>query len=167
MGGDTPTSAPLDTTPRYPNNRSSWPVSEARPRAGRDATRPAGPSISTDVRECPSRSARMDPRDKPGMTIGVLFGDSRGFAPGAGADLLALALQLAAGGEDVAAAGRADRRGVTAAVEDRGEGLDGPPVGTFVGAAGPGVERDQVDLGRDALEQLDQGLGLGGAVVDA
>ena len=54
------------------------------------------------------------------------------LAPRAGAQLLALALQLAAGGEDVAAARRADRRGVAGAVEDRGEGLDGPPVGALV-----------------------------------
>ena len=66
---------------------------------------------------------------------------------------LALALELAAGGEDVAAARRADRRGVAGAVDDVGEALDRLPVGALVVGARPGIERDQVDLGRDALEQ--------------
>src|SRR5215218_9853354 len=84
-----------------------------------------------------------------------LLGGRGQLSPGAGADLLALALQLAAGGEDVAPARRADRRGVAGAVEDGREGLDSPPVGALVGAARPRIERDQVDLGRDALHQLD------------
>ena len=45
-------------------------------------------------------------------------------AAGAGAELLALGLELAAGGEDVAAARGADRRGVAGAVHDGGESLD-------------------------------------------
>src|SRR3989344_5456843 len=45
-----------------------------------------------------------------------------------GPHLLALALELAAGGEDVAAAGGADRAGVAGAGEDGGDGLDRLPV---------------------------------------
>src|SRR5688572_861797 len=70
-----------------------------------------------------------------------------GLAAGAGALFLGVALQLAAGGEDVAAARRADRRSVAGAVEDRGERLDGRPGGALILAPRPGVERDQVDLG--------------------
>ena len=66
------------------------------------------------------------------------------------AEALAFALQLAAGGEDVAAARGADRRGIAGAVDDVGEALDRLPVGALVVGARPGIERDQVDLGRDA-----------------
>src|SRR5688572_26017637 len=88
-------------------------------------------------------------------------------APFAGPQLLALALQLAAGRQDVAPARGADGRGVAGAVEDGGEGFDRLPVRALVLGPRPGVEGDQVDLGRNALQQLDQRLGLGRAVVDA
>jgi signal transduction histidine kinase len=69
-------------------------------------------------------------------------------------------LELAAGGEDVAAARRADRRGIAGIVDEVGELLDRLPVRALVVRARPGVERDQVDLGRNALEQLHQRAGI-------
>src|SRR5690349_16911611 len=58
----------------------------------------------------------------------------------AGPHLLAFALELTAGGEDVAPARRADGRGVAGIEDDVGEGLDRLPVRAFVEGAGPGVE---------------------------
>src|SRR5690606_29042750 len=69
-----------------------------------------------------------------------------------GPQLLALGLQLAAGGQDVAAARRADGRSVTRLVQDGGEGLDRLPVRALIIRARPWIERDQIDLGRDALD---------------
>src|SRR4051812_48467745 len=86
--------------------------------------------------------------------------------PFADAQALALALQLAAGGEDVAAARGADGRGVAGAVDDVGKALDGVPVRALVARPRPGIERDQVDLGRDAGEQADQRLRVGARIVD-
>src|SRR3954451_1521780 len=63
-------------------------------------------------------------------------------------ELLGLALELAAGGEDVAAARGAHRRGVAGPEHDLGKALDALPVRALVLRAGPGVERDQVDLRR-------------------
>src|SRR5690606_28068925 len=63
-----------------------------------------------------------------------------------GPQLLALGLQLAAGGQDVAPARRADGRSVAGLVQDGGEGLDRLPVRALIVGAGPGVERDQVHL---------------------
>src|SRR5581483_8892488 len=68
--------------------------------------------------------------------------------------LLALALfqadavgfELAAGGEDVAAARRADRRGIAGAVDDIAEGLDRFVGRAFEGRARPGVEGNEIDL---------------------
>jgi uncharacterized membrane protein len=76
-------------------------------------------------------------------------------------------LELAAGGHDVLAARGADRAGVAGLVDDVGEGLDPRPVGALVGRAGPFVEGDQVDLGRDAGDQLHQPARVGVAVVHA
>src|SRR5580700_10233702 len=47
--------------------------------------------------------------------------------PRPGAQLFGLALQLAAGGEDVASARRADGRGVARVEDDFGEGFDALP----------------------------------------
>ena len=68
--------------------------------------------------------------------------------------------------KDVAAARRADRRGVAGPVDDVGEFLDAFPVGALIFGARPGIERDQVDLGRNALEQADQVERVLVAVVD-
>ena len=38
--------------------------------------------------------------------------------------------------------------------------LDLLPIGTFISAAGPGIKRNEIDLGRDAFEQPHQGLGV-------
>src|SRR5260370_31905475 len=67
--------------------------------------------------------------------------------PGAGAEFFALALELAAGGENVAAAGRAHRACVTRVEHDFRETLNRLPIGAFEGAARPRVEGDEVDLG--------------------
>ena len=72
---------------------------------------------------------------------------------GAGAQLFGFALQLAAGGQNVAAARRAHRARIARVEHDLGKALDGLPVRAFVGAARPGIERNEVDLGRQALEQ--------------
>jgi len=69
-----------------------------------------------------------------------------------GGFLDAFGTQLAAGGEDVAAARGADGGGVAGAVQNVGELLDRVPAGTFIRRAGPGVERDQVDLRRHTLQ---------------
>ena len=80
---------------------------------------------------------------------------------------MAGAFELAAGGEDVAATRGADRRGIAGAVEHGGEGLDRRPIAANIVRAWPGIERDQIDLGRHAGHQLHQCFGLGQTVVDA
>src|SRR5207237_341194 len=72
--------------------------------------------------------------------------------------LLGRALELSAGGEDVAAAGRAHRRGIARIEHDLGEFLDLLPVRAFVAGAGPRVERNEIDLGRNALQEPPQVL---------
>src|SRR3546814_17439882 len=56
--------------------------------------------------------------------------------------------ELAAGGEDVAAARRAHGRDVARPFKNRGEALDRGIVRALERRAGPGIERDQVDLRR-------------------
>src|SRR5262245_32870711 len=85
----------------------------------------------------------------------------------AGAQALGSRFELAAGGEDVAAAGGAHRARIAGAVQHRGEALDGLAIGALIGGTRPGIERDEVDLGGDAPEQLDQALGVVEAVIDA
>src|SRR6266516_4610410 len=75
------------------------------------------------------------------------------------------ALELAAGGEDVAPARCAHRRGVAGAEHNLGELLDPLPLRAFVSAAGPWIERDQVDLRRNAGEQPHQRSRIGERVV--
>src|SRR5690242_8988769 len=58
----------------------------------------------------------------------------------------ALALELAAGGGDVATARGAHRRAQPAVVDDLGEAVDAVVRAALVGRARPGVERDQVHL---------------------
>src|SRR5215211_482240 len=65
-----------------------------------------------------------------------------------------LRFQLAAGGQDVAAARRAHRRGVAGVEDVFGEFFDLVPVRTLVTRARPRIERNQVDLGRNPLEQF-------------
>src|SRR5664279_3698507 len=64
-------------------------------------------------------------------------------------ELLGRALELAAGGENVASARGAHRRGVAGVEHHLRKLLNLFPVGTFVLAAGPGIERNEIDLGRD------------------
>ena len=82
-------------------------------------------------------------------------------------ELQALGLELPAGRHDVAPARRAHGARIARAVHDLGEALDLLPVRAFVRRAGPGIERDQVDLGGDAGEQTHERLGVLEAVVDA
>ena len=77
------------------------------------------------------------------------------------------ALQLPAGRHDVLAPRRPHRRGVAGAVDDRPERLDPLGVRPLVGRAGPRVEGDEVDLRRDAGDQLDQPPRVGVRIVDA
>src|SRR6185312_14322447 len=79
------------------------------------------------------------------------------LAPG---QFFGLRLQLAAGGEDVAATRRADRRGVAGVEDIFGEFFDLLPLRALVFRARPRVERNQIDLGRNALQQLHQELGV-------
>src|SRR5262249_27071902 len=74
--------------------------------------------------------------------------------------------QLSACCHNVAAARRAYRAGVAGAIDDLGEALDLFPIGALMRGAGPGIERDQVDLGGNAGHQLHQRLGVGQAVVE-
>src|SRR3954454_3195370 len=74
--------------------------------------------------------------------------------PRAGAQLFGLALELAAGGQDVPPARGADRRGVAGSEDDLREAFDALPIRAFIAAARPGIEGNQVDLGRDALQEL-------------
>src|SRR4029079_14573362 len=60
-------------------------------------------------------------------------------------------LQLPAGGVDIAAAGGAHGRRDAAFEYDVAERPDPLGLGAFVGCAGPGIERDQVDLGRQPV----------------
>ncbi len=87
-------------------------------------------------------------------------GDHHGFQrdPVDLAHPFGFAFQLAAGGEDVAAPGGADGGCVAGFVDEVGELFDLLPRRALVVGAGPWVERDQVDLGRNALEALDQPL---------
>src|SRR6516162_5779792 len=75
--------------------------------------------------------------------------------PLAGRKPFGFALELAASSEDVAAARRAHRRGIAGVEHDLGEFLDLLPVRAFMSGARPGIERDEIDLGRNALDQLD------------
>src|SRR6516165_3591399 len=86
---------------------------------------------------------------------------------GAGAEIEACRFELAAGCHDVAAARRADRARIARAIHRLGEFLDLLPLRALKRCAGPRVERDQVDLGRDLGEQPHQLLGVGALIVDA
>src|SRR6266540_3522516 len=71
-------------------------------------------------------------------------------------ELFACALELAAGGENIAPARRAHRRSIAGVENNLGEFLDPLPIRAFVSGAGQRIERDEVDLRRNAREQLDQ-----------
>src|SRR5690606_13609916 len=79
----------------------------------------------------------------------------------------AFALELTAGSKDIAAAGRADGRGIALAIDDIGKAFDAARGRSAIVRTRPGVERDQIDLGRNAGEQAHQFLGFRVAVVDA
>ncbi|AMY70342.1 hypothetical protein AKL17_3109 [Frigidibacter mobilis] len=61
----------------------------------------------------------------------------------------------------------ADRAGIAGLVDDIRKRLDPLPVRPLIGRAGPFVERDQVDLGGNALDQLHQPPRVGVAVIHA
>src|SRR5262249_42875281 len=82
-------------------------------------------------------------------------------------ELFGRALELAASGQDVAPARGAHRRGVAGIENDLGEFLDSLPIRALVGGAGPRIERDEVDLRRNAREQVDQRLCVGKRIIDA
>src|SRR5204862_4120650 len=84
----------------------------------------------------------------------------------AGAELRALRPELPARRHDVTAARGAHGARIARPVHDLRETLDLLPIRALVFRAGPGIERDQVDLGRDAGEQLHQRLGVGERIVD-
>src|SRR6201991_2577119 len=80
---------------------------------------------------------------------------------------LGLGFQLPAGGEDVAAARGAHRRGIARIENIFGELFDLVPLRAFVNRAGPGIERDEIDLGRNAVEHLHQQFCIIERIVDA
>src|SRR5277367_1461471 len=71
---------------------------------------------------------------------------------------LALALELAAGGQNVAASRRAHRARVASVEDNFREALDRLPVRAFECAPRPRIERNKVDLGRQTLEQTHERL---------
>ena len=75
--------------------------------------------------------------------------------------------QLPTGGHDIFAARGSDGAGIARLVDDIGKTLDLVPIRPLIGGARPFVERDQVDLGGDARNQLDQTAGIIVAVIDA
>src|SRR6476661_3704720 len=105
----------------------------------------AAPPPTRRLRPWPRRRAAATPAASGGEGLAVSLPEPLG-----------LALELAAGGEDVTAAGGAHRGGIAGPIDDIGELLDPSRRRALVGAARPGVERDQVDLGRDVGEQADQ-----------
>src|SRR5882672_12628182 len=115
----------------------------------------------------------VDGRDKPGhddLVRGIYSIRHRHGAQRlafARRQFFGLRLQLPAGGEDVAAARRAHRRGIAGVEDVLGEFLDLVPVRTFVGRARPGIERNEVDLRRNPLEQLHQQLRVIQRIIDA
>src|SRR5665213_3346096 len=133
-------------------------------------------TLSTAVIVLPPTIPRPMLTDLPGrpkMGGRPLTGHSRqrsGFQfgePVLRAQLHAFAFELAAGGHDVATARRAHRRGIARAVHDLGEFLDLVPVGAFIGRAGPGIERDEIDLRRNAANELHQFFRIGQGIVHA
>src|SRR5262245_17393092 len=84
----------------------------------------------------------------------------RGAVSNARALFHSLTLQLSAGGEDIAPTWSPDRACVSGAIEHRRESFDRCPVGTFITRAGPRIERNEIDLGRNSLEQAHERLGL-------
>src|SRR5690349_382019 len=87
---------------------------------------------------------------RPGSTERCLLFLGEAVELGA-ALLLGRGLELAAGGVDVAAAGTADRRRDAGLEDDVAEALHALVVRRVVGRAGPGIERDQIDLGRQLV----------------
>src|SRR5271166_7131589 len=81
--------------------------------------------------------------------------------------LLSFALELAAGGEDVATARRAHRARIASVEDDLGEAFDRLPVRALVGTVGPSIERNEIDLRWQAPEQPHKGLRIGGRIIDA
>src|SRR5690606_40764991 len=76
------------------------------------------------------------------------------------AQALRFGFELPTGGQYVAAARRTNRRGVTRIVDEIGEALDRLPIRALVVRAGPGIERDEIDLGGDALQQRHERAGI-------
>src|SRR5664279_1811103 len=60
-----------------------------------------------------------------------------------------LALQLPAGRQNVAPARRAHGARIASIEHDIGKFFDSIPVRTFIRRAGPGIERNEIDLGRN------------------
>src|SRR5438552_5696806 len=91
---------------------------------------------------------------KTGASIRHRHGAQR--LPLARRQFFGLRFQLAASGEDVAAARRAHRRGIAGVENIFGEFFDLVPVRALIPGARPRVERNEVDFCRNALEQFYQ-----------
>src|SRR5262249_304327 len=105
----------------------------------------------------PARSA-LEPH------LAILFGDRAGYFV---ADSDAGGFELAARCQYVAPARLAHRRGVAGGIHDIAKTGDRRLARTFEWRAGPGVERNEIDLGGDAGEKSHQGTGIGRRIVDA
>src|SRR5690606_35028701 len=80
---------------------------------------------------------RMEPLQRQ-QSVAILFGQAFAFA-----------LELTAGGKDVAAAPGAHRRGVAGLVDDIGKALDAARGRVAIVRARPGIERVEVDRRRN------------------
>jgi hypothetical protein len=134
---------------RWPRARST--SNAARPPSNVERQKAGGVFAADLRRRHQADGARIPPvRQLPQSVIAMARSASRSRTD----SFSVSALQLAAGGEDVAAARRAHRRGVAGVEDIFGEFFDLIPVRAFVCCVpGHGIERNEIDLGRDALEQ--------------
>src|SRR5262249_59282402 len=101
----------------------------------------------------PSGTSTKRSNSRPRLSISIRHRHRAQRQALARGELFGRALELAASGQDVAPARRAHRRGVAGIEDDLGKFLDSLPIRALVSGAGPWIERDEVDLRRDAREQ--------------
>src|SRR5262245_9669787 len=122
---------------------------------------------TTTATKDPSGTSTNRSSSRPRLSISIRHRHRAQREALARGELFGRALELAASGQDIAPARCAHRRGVAGIEDDFGKFLDSLPIRALVPGAGPRIERDEVDLRRDAREQLDQRLGVGKRIIDA
>src|SRR5438093_642761 len=135
-----PSAAVLTASSGFSTRNRNWPGS----RIFQNTVLSASTMFSSPVSICPPRpvwASALPPASVLSTGEALLQ-----HQPRPGPQLLALAFKLPTGGQNVAAARRADRARVAGVEDDLGEPFDRLPVRTFVGAARPGVEGNEVDL---------------------